>query len=247
MVRSKPDRWLTIPVSILFVVMLTAYLSVRLSMSGLGPPPLERAAEVSVTVVDRNGELLRAFTTPQGRWRLPVEPREVDPRYVAMLLAFEDRRFKTHGGVDPLAVMRAGGQLIRHGRIVSGASTLTMQVARLLDGEHERTMAAKWRQSMRALQLEEKLTKDEILGLYLRLAPFGGNIEGVRAASLAYFGKEPKRLSLAEAALLVALPQSPETRRLDRYPDAARAARGPADRIKTLGAAAGFVAEAALV
>ncbi len=225
MVRSKPDRWLTIPVSILFVVMLTAYLSVRLSMSGMGPPPLERAAEVSVTVVDRNGELLRAFTTPQGRWRLPVEPREVDPRYVAMLLAFEDRRFKTHGGVDPLAVMRAGGQLIRHGRIVSGASTLTMQVARLLDGEHERTMAAKWRQSMRALQLEEKLTKDEILGLYLRLAPFGGNIEGVRAASLAYFGKEPRRLSVGEAALLVALPQSPETRRPDRHPEAARRAR----------------------
>ena len=186
---------------------------------------LARAEALSVTVLDRNDRLLRAYTTPDGRWRLPVEPKEVDPRYLAMLLAFEDRRFRTHRGVDPVAIGRAGWQLVRHRRIVSGGSTLTMQVARLLHGEHERTGAGKVRQALRALQLERKLSKDAILRLYLRLAPFGGNLEGVRAASLAYFGKEPRRLSLAEAALLVALPQSPELRRPDRFPEAARRAR----------------------
>ena len=178
-----------------------------------------------MTVLDRNDRLLRAYTTADGRWRLPIEPKEVDARYLAMLLAFEDRRFRTHRGVDPIAIGRAGWQLVRHRRIVSGGSTLTMQVARLLHGEHERTGAGKVRQALRALQLERKLSKDAILRLYLRLAPFGGNLEGVRAASLAYFGKEPRRLSLAEAALLVALPQSPELRRPDRFPEAARRAR----------------------
>ena len=113
-----------------------------------------------------------------------------------------------------------------------------MQVARLLHGEHERTGAGKLRQALRALQLERKLSKDAILRLYLRLAPFGGNLEGVRAASLAYFGKEPRRLSLAEAALLVALPQSPELRRPDRFPEAARRAR---NRVLAHAAAAGVI------
>lgn len=223
--RSKTARWLLFPATLLVVVLLAVCGAVRLSMAAMGPPPLEAAVEVSVTVVDRKDDLLRAFTTPQGRWRLPAELEDVDPRYLAMLLAFEDRRFRTHGGVDGLAVMRAGYQLVRHGRIVSGASTLTMQVARLLDGVHERTLTGKWRQAVRALQLEGQLSKDEILELYLRLAPFGGNIEGARAASLAYFGKEPRRLSIGEAALLVAFPQSPETRRPDRFRQAAQRAR----------------------
>ena len=119
-------------------------------------------------------------------------------------------------GVDPLASLRAAYQFVTNGRIVSGGSTLTMQVARLLEPRAERTFSAKLRQMVRALQLERALTKDEILALYLSLAPYGGNLEGVRAASLAYFGKEPRRLSLGEAALLVALPQSPEARRPDR-------------------------------
>ena len=111
------------------------------------------------------------------------------------------------------------------GHIVSGGSTITMQLARLMEPRRERSVYAKLRQMVRAVQLERQLSKDEILDLYLALAPFGGNLEGIRAASIAYFGKEPKRLSLAEAALLVALPQSPETRRLDRHPEAAHAAR----------------------
>ena len=111
------------------------------------------------------------------------------------------------------------------GHIVSGGSTITMQLARLMEPRRERSVYAKLRQMVRAIEIERQLSKDQILDLYLALAPFGGNLEGIRAASIAYFGKEPKRLSLAESALLVALPQSPETRRLDRYPDAAHAAR----------------------
>lgn len=210
---------------VLSALLLIGLGAFRLAWTSLGEPPLVRAETVSVTVLDRNGRLLRAFTTPDDHWRLPLDVADTDPRYLSMLMAFEDRRFRQHSGVDMLAVARAATQFVRNGRIVSGASTLTMQVARLLHGEHERTGLGKMRQMLRAWQLEQRLSKDEILRLYLRLAPFGGNIEGVRAASLAYFGKEPRRLSIGEAALLVALPQSPATRRPDRYPQAARRAR----------------------
>ena len=193
--------------------------------ANLQPLSLARAEALSVTVLDRNDRLLRAYTSPDGRWRLPAEVKEVDPRYLAMLIAFEDKRFRRHHGVDPLAVGRAGWLLLRHRRPLSGGSTITMQVARLLLGVHEKTLVGKIRQALLALQLDWRLSKDEILRLYLRLAPFGGNLEGVRAASLAYFGKEPRRLSVGEAALLVAIPQSPEMRRPDRFPDAARRAR----------------------
>ncbi len=192
----------------------------------LGPLPLASAREVSTTVVDRNGKLLRAYAMADGRWRLPVDARTgVDPGYLKLLLAYEDRRFYSHEGVDPLALGRAAFQLVSRGRIVSGGSTITMQLARLMEPRRQRSVYAKLRQVVRALQIERALNKDQILNLYLALAPFGGNLEGVRAASIAYFGKEPKRLSLAESALLVALPQSPETRRLDRYPEVARTAR----------------------
>ncbi len=201
------------------------YATLRFAIYRLGPPPIAAADALSPTVVDRNNRLLRAFTTPSGRWRLPVEVGDVDPRYISLLIAYEDRRFYSHSGVDPLAFARGVGLAARYGRIVSGGSTLTMQVARLLAGEHERTAMGKLRQSLRALQLEQKLSKKEILKLYLRMAPFGGNIEGLRAAALTYFGREPARLSVGEAALLVAIPQSPETRRPDRFPQAAARAR----------------------
>jgi penicillin-binding protein 1C len=192
---------------------------------GLGPLDLSRAPESSTVVTDRDGRLLRAFTTPDGRWRLPVRVADVDPRFIAMLTAYEDRRFRSHSGLDWRAFVRAAWQAARSGRVVSGGSTLTMQVARLLEPRDERNLSAKLRQAVRAVQIEARFSKDEILDLYLSLAPYGGNLEGLRAASLSYFGKEPKRLTNAEAALLVALPQSPETRRPDRSPDAARAAR----------------------
>jgi penicillin-binding protein 1C len=192
----------------------------------LGPLPLGEARKVSTTIVDRNGKLLRAYAMIDGRWRLPVDAKTaVDPGYLKLLQAYEDRRFREHGGVDPLALGRAALQLVARGHIVSGGSTITMQLARLMEPRRERSIYAKLRQMVRAIEIERQLSKDEILDLYLALAPFGGNLEGIRAASIAYFGKEPKRLSLAESALLVALPQSPERRRLDRYPQAAHAAR----------------------
>jgi penicillin-binding protein 1C len=192
----------------------------------LGPLPLTQARQVSTSIVDRNGKLLRAYAMADGRWRLPVDAKTgVDPAYLKLLLASEDRRFRSHAGVDPLALARAAFQLATRGHIVSGGSTITMQLARLMEPRRQRSLAAKLRQIVRALEIERQMSKDQVLELYLALAPFGGNLEGIRAASIAYFGKEPKRLSLAESALLVALPQSPETRRLDRYPQAARAAR----------------------
>jgi penicillin-binding protein 1C len=194
-------------------------------VDGFGPAPLGRGLEVSKTVLDRNGRLLRSYTTSEGRWRLPASRLDVDPRYLDVLLAYEDKRFFEHGGVDPLAMGRAALQLLMNGQIVSGGSTITMQVARLIEPRRERSLYVKLREAVRAIQLEAALSKDEILARYLTLAPYGGNLEGIRSASLAYFGKEPRRLTLGEAALLVALPQSPELRRPDRRHEAAKRAR----------------------
>jgi penicillin-binding protein 1C len=191
----------------------------------LGPAPLGENLEFSKQVVDRNGKLLRAYATADGRWRLPAKVSDVDPRFFDVLFAYEDKRFRSHHGVDPLAVIRAGLQFAASGHLRSGASTLTMQVVRLIEGQHPRDLIGKLAQMVRAIEIERVLSKDQVLRRYLELAPYGGNIEGIRAASLVYLGKEPKRLTLAEAALLVALPQSPELRRPDRNPGAARAAR----------------------
>src|SRR5438132_1906402 len=235
--RGGRLRKIAIGSGIALVVVCLAFAAWVIS---LGPLPLDQAKRVSTTIVDRNGKLLRAFAMADGRWRLPVDAkRDVDPTYLKLLLAFEDKRFHSHAGIDPLALSRAAFQLATSGHIVSGGSTITMQLARLMEPRRERSVYAKLRQMVRAVELERQLSKEEILDLYLALAPFGGNLEGIRAASIAYFGKEPKRLSLAEAALLVALPQSPETRRLDRNPDAARTAR---DKVLTRMVEEGIVA-----
>lgn len=177
-------------------------------------PPLQ--VETSVEVLDRNGALLRAYTVADGRWRLGVDLSQVDPSYIGALLAYEDKRFYDHDGVDPQALLRAAAQAVWNGHIVSGGSTLTMQVARLLEESGTGHVAGKIRQMRVALALERRLSKADILSLYLQLAPYGGNLEGLRAATLSYYGKEPLRLTPAEAALLVAIPQSPEMRRPDR-------------------------------
>ncbi|MCB1498467.1 MAG: penicillin-binding protein 1C [Bauldia sp.] len=223
---------------------IAALVHLRDLEAALPEPPAPAAVATSTVVLDRDGRLLRPFTIADGRWRLPVTKADVDQRYLDFLVAYEDRNFATHGGVDWGAMVRAAGQFVlAGGHIVSGGSTLTMQVARLLEGEPTRDLDAKLSQILMAQTLEARFDKDEILTLYLTLAPFGGNVEGVRAASLAYFGKEPTRLTVAEAALLVALPQSPEARRPDRDPTAARAAR---DRVIDRLVAAGVLgAEAA--
>jgi penicillin-binding protein 1C len=221
-IRRRAKRVAAIA-AVAFVAISAAFATWIIS---LGPLPLDKARQVSTTIIDRNGKLLRAYAMADGRWRLPVDAKkDVDPTYLNLLLAYEDQRFRTHDGVDPLALARAAVQLVSRGHIVSGGSTITMQLARLMEPRRERSLYAKLHQIVRAIEIESKLDKDQILNLYLALAPYGGNLEGIRAASIAYFGKEPKRLSLAEAALLVALPQSPETRRLDRHPDAARLGR----------------------
>lgn len=197
-------------------------------------PPL--AVVTGTEVVARDGTLLRAFAVADGRWRL--QPGPVDPGFVGMLLAYEDQRFYRHSGVDPLALIRAAGQSVMAGRVVSGGSTLTMQVARLLEEGPTGQWHGKLRQMRVALALERRLDKQQILDLYLRLAPYGGNLEGVRAASLSWFGKEPRRLTPAESALLVALPQSPVARQPDRSPERAMIAR---ERVLDRAVAAGLL------
>ena len=240
-IAAQAFRGMIIALGLATMTVLSGVLSVEIAKTWSNPPHLAAAQEVSRIVVDRNDNLLRPFTASDGRWRLPIKQANVDQRYIDMLLAFEDKRFYDHGGVDITAMTRAAVQFITNGRIISGASTLTMQVARLIERRHERSLQGKIRQIIRARQLESVLSKHELLELYLRLAPFGGNIEGVRAASLAYFGKEPKRLSVGQAALLVALPQSPEWRRPDRHQDAARTAR---NRVILRARASGILSEA---
>ncbi|OLF77735.1 penicillin-binding protein 1C [Maricaulis sp. W15] len=201
------------------------------------PPPLPSPGAVSAVVRDRNGEVLRAFPVEEGRWRLAADLDQLDPDFVAALLVYEDERFFEHWGIDLPALVRAARDGVMAGRIVSGGSTITMQLARLIE-PRERTFGAKLIQMARALQLELRLSKAEILELYLTLAPYGGNLEGVRAASWAYFGREPDDLTIDQIAMLIALPQSPEARRPDRRPDTAIRARGRVlDRLAAVGLA----------
>jgi len=260
--RPQLRRWFKIALSATAAILLCLLAISAVWIVSLGPAPLGERLDSSTLVVDRDGRLLRAYATAEGRWRMPASLDTVDPRFVEALIAFEDKRFRRHHGVDALALLRAAVQLAVNGRVISGGSTITMQVARLLEHSppkwtpvrrrrcdkdiesraqsvpdssrssdcalgprHERSVLVKLREIVRAVALERTLTKDEILNLYLGLAPYGGNLEGIRAASLAYFGHEPRRLSLGEIALLVALPQSPEVRRPDRSAALARRAR----------------------
>lgn len=227
-----------------FVLGLIAFLALEVGVVALDaalPPDLSRRERSSPVTLDRRGAWLRALPVEGGRWRIRADLDRTDETFLKRLLAIEDQRFYWHAGVDPLAVTRAAGSAVLRGRIVSGASTLSMQTARLLE-PHPRTLAAKLLEMVRAVQLEARFSKRQILALYLTLAPYGGNLEGVRAASLSYFGHEPESLTLGEQALLIALPQAPEARRPDRRPAAARAAR---DRVLERMVAAGLASEAA--
>jgi penicillin-binding protein 1C len=188
------------------------YIGFEAYVWALPPLDLVRAEKSSVLVLSEDRQLLKAYLTDDGMWRLRTTPRDVPPRYLSMLLGYEDKRFFSHRGIDPLAVLRATWQLISHGRVVSGASTLTMQTVRLLGGQQP-GLLGKLRQAALAVKLERQFDKDAILSIYLTLAPFGGNVEGVRAASLRYFGVEPRDMTVGQSALLVAIPQSPERRR----------------------------------
>lgn len=226
-----------------FVLGLIAFLALQvvvLAVDALLPPDLSRGERSSPVTLDRRGQWLRALPVEDGRWRIRADLERTDPSFIRRLIAIEDQRFFRHAGVDPRAVFRAGGTAVARGRVVSGASTLTMQTARLLE-PRPRNLGAKLIEMVRAVQIEARLSKREVLSLYLTLAPYGGNLEGVRAASLSWFGHEPESLTLGEQALLIALPQAPEARRPDRRPAAARAAR---DLVLDRMAAAGLTAAA---
>lgn len=187
------------------------------------PPDLHRARQSAFLVEARDQTLLDGHTSRDGFWRLPVESRDVDPAYITLLMTTEDRRFEDHPGVDPQALARAIWQLALRGHIISGGSTLAMQTSRLLT-PHRHTWGGKLHDILRALQLEWRFGRQGVLNLYLTLAPEGANIEGIRAASLLYFGHEPRHLTAAEAAFLVALPRRPAALRPDRHPEALLAA-----------------------
>jgi penicillin-binding protein 1C len=221
MITLGRTAWMFGQGALAFVTLVAA---LDLAVRSVDLPDLARLGDNATLLAAEDGGTLGGYLSPDEKWRFTATPDEIDRRYLDMLIAYEDQNFRSHGGVDVKAVIRAAGQAVRHQRVVSGASTLTMQLVRLLD-PRSRGPQAKLLEALRAAKLERYLTKDEILQAYLAVAPYGGNIEGVRAASLIYLGKEPKELSLAEAALMVALPQAPETRRPDRAPDAARTAR----------------------
>ncbi len=203
----------------LLVLLVMAFILDRLF-----PLRLPTADTGATVVVARDGTPLRAFADNDGVWRYPTTARRVSPLYLSALLTYEDRWFYRHPGINPVALARGAVGGLLHGRIVSGGSTLTMQVARIVTPIRH-TFAGKFVQIFRAMQLEVHLDKADILDLYLNHAPFGGPIQGVEAASWAYLGKPASQLSHAEAALLAVLPQAPSLLRPDRHPEAARRAR----------------------
>lgn len=185
-------------------------------------PELGRLAELSKVIRSESGEIINLRLTSSGHWRQPADLNRIDPLLINMLVAYEDKRFWEHHGVDPLAILRASLSFAKSGKIKSGASTLTMQTAKLMyPNLRQRSLNNKIKQMFFAMRLDAHWSKKEILEAYFTLAPFGGNIEGAEAATQAWFQKSPKELTHTEAALLVALPQSPERRRPDLFPDAA--------------------------
>src|SRR5262245_14620416 len=183
-----------------------------------------RDSPYALVVLARDGTPLRAFPGDDRVWRHPVSLQEVSPLYLDALVAYEDRMFRWHPGVNPLALARAGWQWLTHRRVVSGGSTITMQVARIIRPA-PRSIVGKLIQIATAFQIERHYSKNEILSLYVNYAPMGGVLEGVEAASRAYLGKPSTRLTHSEAALLTVLPQAPSRLRPDRYPQRAQAAR----------------------
>ena len=172
--------------------------------------PLPDAVEYSTTVSDAHNEVVNAFLTKDEKWRMKTELKEISPLLRKTIIAKEDKWFYYHPGINPLAIGRAAVMNLLRMKRTSGASTITMQVARALE-PRPRTLLSKALETFRAFQLEWKYSKDEILQLYLNLVPYGGNIEGVKAASLLYFKKNPDHLSLAEITALSIIPNRPSS------------------------------------
>ncbi len=209
-------------VGIAFFMFVISYFAIL----HFAPFPVKAVSQIpySTIIYDKNGDILRAYTNNDGRWYLPLGDYEISDDFVKATIAIEDRRFWDHPGVDVKAIARAAFQNIKNLRVISGASTISMQVVRLLDPK-PRTLSNKMVEAVHALKLETIYSKKDILKLYFELAPYGGNIHGVRAAAWRYFKKSPKDLSLAESALLAGIPQSPARLRPNRYPERAKKRR----------------------
>jgi penicillin-binding protein 1C len=205
------------------LIMAVLLIAGLLLLDKLNPIP-DPLSSPSLVVTAQDGQVLRRFSNSDGILREQINQDQVSPFYLQSLLAYEDKWFYYHPGINPFSLVRAAWQWFSQGQVISGGSTITMQVARLLN-PHQRTILGKASQMLRALQLEYHLDKQEILTLYINLAPFGGNIEGIQAASRKYFAKTALELTFNEAALLVVLPQRPSLYRPDRYLDNAIAAR----------------------
>jgi len=183
--------------------------------------PKLNVPKYSPVLLDQFDEILCVQLSPDDKWRLPIALEQVPLSYLKMLVTYEDKRFYKHPGVDPIALSRALWQWMKNGQIISGGSTLTMQTVRLLN-PRPRTIFYKLEEIFQAVWLECRYSKKEILSLYLTLAPYGGNIEGLRAASLTYFQQEPLQLTPAKMALLVVIPQLPSALRPHIYPTKAK-------------------------
>jgi penicillin-binding protein 1C len=168
---------------------------------------------------------LQVLLASDEQWRKPVPLAAISPALIEATIAVEDRRFREHLGVDPLAILRAAQQNATSGRTLSGASTITMQLVKMLSDRPARTLRNKAIEAFRAVQLERELSKDQILELYLNAAPYVGNHRGIESASLVLFGKHAADLSRPEAYLLAGLPQSPTAYNPTRHPERALARR----------------------
>ncbi|WP_375447471.1 penicillin-binding protein 1C [uncultured Fibrella sp.] len=198
----RTRRWLQVLLGTLLGLFL---------LDRLFPPPTQVAYSTLVTAAD--GTTLHAFLNREDKWRMYATLDEITPRLRQVILQKEDRWFYWHPGLNPVAMLRAAGRNLLSGRRTSGASTITMQVVRLLE-PRPRTYLSKLIEVVRAVQLEAHLSKDEILQLYLNLIPYGGNVEGIKSASLIFFGKPPQLLSLAEVTTLAIIPNRPSSLRL---------------------------------
>ena len=207
------------------LVGVVGILSAFVLLDVLFPLPKQKLNPLaSPLVFDNQGRLQHVFLAPDDAWRIRVKIDKISPLLEKAVLAFEDRHFYYHFGINPVSIVRAGLANLRARRIVEGGSTITMQVARMLEPK-KRTLKSKLIEAFRAVQLEVHYSKKEILEFYFNLAPYGGNIVGVGAASYLYFNKSPDHLTLGEAALLAAIPNSPTRLRPDLHPEAARLAR----------------------
>jgi len=193
------------------IALAVAIITLGTALAWVVPLPERLSYEASVSVRDAEGEMLHVFLAPDGRWRIPVALGDVDSAYLEALLRFEDKRFKAHFGVDLVAILRAIRLNLSQGKVVSGASTISMQLVRLVE-PRPRTLRSKVVEVFRAMQFEARMSKAEILGAYLRFASFGRNIEGVEAGALSCFGHRADHLSPAEIATLLAIPQNPQPR-----------------------------------